>query len=171
MFKKIIFIFVVLTTLLSACVIPGARRERAAIELQANDSLFMVNEGDFQFRIVMPKDIMIANEPVIELGKNNQLNIRCGNDFNIVASLGPSELSDVMTAQKKDQLFSYQVLDNEDHAVVFKRVLPDGSTYDYRLMQSFQIGEKAYTFHTAPDSEFDLSSVLRMKTALASVQF
>jgi hypothetical protein len=119
----------------------------------------------------MPKDIMIANEPVIELGKNNQLNIRCGNDFNIVASLGPSELSDVMTAQKKDQLFSYQVLDNEDHAVVFKRVLPDGSTYDYRLMQSFQIGEKAYTFHTAPDSEFDLSSVLRMKTALASVQF
>lgn len=171
MFRKLLSLFVVLTTLLSACVIPGARRERAAIELQANDSLFLVDEGDFQFRIVMPKDIMIANTPIIEPGKNNTLHIRCGNDFNIVATLGASDLSDVMSAQKNDHLFQYQVLDNEDQSVVFKRVLPDGKTYDYRLMQSFQIGEKAYTFRTAPDSEFDLPAVLRMKSALASVQF
>jgi len=171
MFKKLLSLFAFLSTLLSACVIPGARREHAAIELQANDSLFTVNQGDFQFRIVMPKDIMIANRPSIELGKNNELHIRCGNDFNIVAVIGSNALSDVMSDQKIDQLFQYQVLDNEDHAIVIKRVLPNGNTYDYRLMQSFQIGEKAYTFHTAPDSVFDLPAVLRMKSALASVQF
>ena len=152
--------------------IPGARQERAELKLQANDSLFHVQQGDFDFRIVMPKDIMIANAPVFELiHGGEQLAIRCGNDFNILARKRHTYQNDFSAQQGQDRAFHYHVLDDEDASIVFSRVLPDGRIYDYRLIQYLQIGTQGYTFETAADAEFDLPQVLRMRTALASVQF
>ena len=157
---------------LSACIIPGSRQERTALKLQANDSLFHVKQGDFDFRIVMPKDLMITNEPVFELGKNGeQLAIRCGQDFNIIAHKRSSASIDLVSEQSKDGLFNHRVLDDEDASVVFSRVLPDGRIYDYRLIQYLKIGKQGYAFETADDGTFDLPQVLRMRSALASVQF
>ncbi|MFN5621996.1 MAG: hypothetical protein ACK478_11895 [Flavobacteriales bacterium] len=157
---------------LSGCIIPGARQKRAELKLQANDSLFHVKQGDFDFRIVMPKDLMITNEPVFELGKNGeQLAIRCGQDFNIIAHKRSSTSIDLAAEQSKDRLFDYRVLDDEDASVVFSRVLPDGRIYDYRLIQYLKIGKQGYAFETADDAAFDLPQVLRMRSALASVQF
>ena len=165
-------VLLLLVTSLSACIIPGARSERAELKLQANDSLFHVNQGDFDFRIVMPKDIMIGHQPIFELcSGGEQLNIRCGNDFNIIARKNRTSVNDLEIAQSNDRLFDYRVLDDEDASIVFSRLLPDGSIYDYRLIQHLKVGDQNFTFQTAHDADFDLAQVLRMRSALASVQF
>jgi hypothetical protein len=165
-------LLLLLVASLSACIIPGARTERAALKLQANDSLFHVNQGDFDFRMVLPKDIMIGHQPTFELcSGGEQLNIRCGNDFNIIARKNRTSVNDLEIAQSNDRLFDYRVLDDEDASIVFSRVLPDGRTYDYRLIQYLKVGNQNYTFQTAHDAEFDLPQVMRMRSALASVQF
>lgn len=172
MSKTTFVLLAVIVSSFTACMIPGARRESAELKLQANDSLFHIQQGDFDFRIVMPKDIMIANAPVFELlGGGEKLAIRCGDDFNIVARKRHSYQSDFSAEQAKDRVFNYHILDDEDASIVFSRVLPDGRIYDYRLIQHLQIGNQGYTFEAAADAEFDLPQVLRMRTALASVQF
>jgi hypothetical protein len=165
-------LLLLLVASLSACIIPGARQARAELKLQANDSLFHIKQGAFDFRIIMPKDIMIANAPVFELIKGGeQLAIRCGNDFNIVVRKRQDNQNEFSVDQRNDCLFNYRVLDDEDGSVVFSRVLPDGRIYDYRLIQFLPVGNLGYTFETAADAEFDLQQILRMRTALASVQF
>jgi len=171
MFKNLLPVFVAMVIVFIAGATRGIPREPLTIELQANDSLFIVHEGEFQFSIVMPKDLLIANHTIIEMGSNNELNIRCGSDFNIVAELELPNHSGVLTCPKNDHLFNYQVLDNEDQSIVFKRVLHTGSTHDYRLVQSLHNGNRAFTFQSSNDTEFNLSAVLRMKSALASVRF
>ena len=165
-------LLLLLVASLSACIIPGARSERAELKLQANDSLFHVHQGDFDFRIVMPKDIMISQQPTFELcAGGEQLTIRCGNDFNIIARKNQTPVNDLEIEQNNDRLFDYRILDDEDASIVFSRVLPDGSIYDYRLIQYLNVGDQHYTFQTAHDADFDLPQVLRMRSALASVQF
>jgi hypothetical protein len=125
-----------LVSSLSACIIPGARSERAALKLQANDSLFHVNQGDFDFRMVMPKDIMISHQPTFELcAGGEQLTIRCGDDFNIIARKNQTTNNDLTIDASHDGLFDCRILDDEDDSIVFSRLLPDGSIYDYRLIQ------------------------------------
>ncbi len=165
-------LLLLLVASLSACIIPGARSERAELQLQANDSLFHVNLGDFDFRIVMPKDIMISHQPTFELcAGGEQLNIRCGIDFNIIARKNQTENNDLTIDESHDGLFDCRILDDEDASIVFSRLLPDGSVYDYRLIQYLKVGDQNFTFQTAHDTDFDLSQVLRMRSALASVQF
>ena len=165
-------LLLLLVASLSACIIPGARQARAELKLQANDSLFHIKQGAFDFRIIMPKDLMITNEPEFILGQNGeQLTIRCGHDFNITVRKQQTSTIDLAAEQSKDQLFTYQVLDKEDVSVVFSRQLPDGRIYDYRLIQYLEFGEDAFAFETARDTAFDLQQVLRMRSALASVQF
>ena len=152
----------------TGCIIPGARREREEIELQRNDSLFVIDEGDFHFRIVLPKDIMINSEPIIELASNGQsLHITCGSTFHLVAEMIDTQATRTPLGSG---IFHYDIIDNEDQSFVFKRILPDGNSYDYGLIQYSSIGENDYAFHSSTEGEFSLNDVLRMKGALASVK-
>jgi hypothetical protein len=169
MFRKPYFSIAVITLLVhSGCIIPGAQKERAEIELQRNDSLFVIDESDFHFRIALPKDIMINSEPIIELSEKGQsLHIICGVSFHIVA-----EYTDMKTTKLPagEGIFHYDIIDNEDQSFVFKRMLPDGRLYDYGLVQFSSIGENDYVFSSFTEGEFVLNDVLRMKSALASVK-
>jgi hypothetical protein len=169
MFRKPYFsITVIALIVFTGCIIPGARKERAEIELQRNDSLFVIDEGDFHFRIVLPKDIMINSEPIIKMAGNGQsLHITCGSTFHVVA-----EITDIKTTKLPigEGIFHYDIIDNEDQSFVFKRILPDGNSYDYGLIQYSSIGENDYAFSSSTEGEFSLNDVLRMKGALASVK-
>ena len=165
-------LLLLLVASLSACIIPGARSEQPNLELQANDSLVHVKQGDFNFSMVMPKDIMISHQPTFELfAGGEQLTIRCGDDFNIIARKNQTTNNDLTIDASHDGLFDYRILDDEDASIVFSRLLPDGSIYDYRLIQYLKVGDQNFTFQTAHDADFDLAQVLRMRSALASVQF
>lgn len=172
MLKTLVFPITLAMLLLTACIIPGARKERAELELQANDSLFLIEEGPFHFRMVFPKDLLINNEPAFSLSENGEeLSIRCGSNFSLSVRQGQNYLDMLQKFREHDLLFNYQVLDNEDGSIVYSRIFPEGKTFDYRLIQSLKIGNQNYTFFTAPEQEFNLNDVLRMKSALASVQF
>ena len=169
MFRKVLFFLAIIALIVfTGCIIPGISRERAEIELQRNDSLFVIDEGDFHFHIVLPKDIMINSEPNVQLAENSHtLRISCGAAFQVMV-----EINDSKTTQLPDGegIFQYAIIDNEDHSIVFKRILPDGNTYDYGLKQYTSMGENDYVFYSSPESEFTLNDVLRMRGALASVK-
>ena len=169
MFRKPYFSIAVITLLvLSGCIIPGARKERAEIELQRNDSLFVIDEGDFHFRMVLPKDIMINSEPIIELANHgHSLHISCGPTFHLVAEMIDNKATRTPLGSG---IFHYEIIDSEDQSYVFKRVLPDGTAYDYGLIQYSSIDDSEYAFSSATEGEFTLNDVLRMKGALASIK-
>jgi hypothetical protein len=169
MFKTPYYSIVLLALItLVGCIIPGARRERAELELQKNDSLFVVDEGDFHFRIVLPKDLMINHEPRIHYVDNeNKLIITCGPFFNLFATV--AEINTPLLTSS-DSVFQHIVMDNEDQSLVFKRTLPDGQVYDFGMIQHTEINGTHYRFQTDANGEFSLEDVLKMKSALASLK-
>jgi hypothetical protein len=168
--NKALYFTTVMLALVSftGCIIPGARKERAEIELQRNDSLFAIDEGDFRFRMVLPKDLMIVHTPKITLHKDkNRLEISCGPSFNLEAEVCEPGVREMPTQMG---VFSYNVLDDEDNSFVFSRHLPDGRIFDYGLTQYISMNESCYKFHSDDEGEYTLQDVLKMKTALASVK-
>ena len=155
----------------ASCIIPDARRERAEIELQRNDSLIVVEEGDFRFTIILPKDLIITNQPSIELSADgNALSIQCGSEFQLVVSIEPSEKMAANDEPIFEGILRCQSLDNEDNCKVYKRILPDSRVYDYGIRQFATIDGHTYAFKSATEGEFNLDAVLRMKLALASLK-
>ena len=169
MFKKSTLLLVTLCSIiLAACVVPGARQERAALELQKNDSLFVINKGDFQFRIILPKDLMIANEPAVLLSDDeSELHITCGSDFHLIAHRNSQQQKSLPT---QEGIFHYEIIDQEFDSSVYKRILPDGKTYDYGIFQLTSVGKTQYIFQSDVEGEYDLQDALRMQSALASVR-
>jgi len=168
--NKTFHCILILSTLsfITGCIIPGARRERAEIELQRNDSLFVVEEGDFHFRIVLPKDLMIAHRPSFRHNPSeNTLTISCGPTFDIIAEVSNMPIA---LPPAQDGIFQIEVIDNEDQSVIYKRILPDGVVYDYGLIQQTEIDGMKYRFHTDTDAQYSLNEALRMKSALESIK-
>ena len=77
-----------LTITISSCDTQNnAEAKTTGVALQPNDSIFHVNEGGYDFQIVLPKDMMISNVPEISLnGATGELHIHLGEQFWIVAS-------------------------------------------------------------------------------------
>lgn len=169
MFKTTSFVTLTLALIaFTGCIIPGTRLERAEIELQRNDSLFAVEEGDFRFRIVLPKDLMISHNPSIQFNeKENKLDIICGPSFHLTAE---ACTSDQFLTPEQDGIFQIEIIDNEDQSIVFKRLLPNGETHDFGLIQQTEMNGLHYTFQSDSFGEYSLDDVLRMKSALASVK-
>jgi hypothetical protein len=108
--------------LLTGCVIPGARKERAALELQSNDSLFVVDQGEFHFRIILPKDLMIANEPAVTLSNDDsKLHITCGSDFHLIAQRKADKHNEL---PRKEGIFQYEILMGKPTTTVSSSALP-----------------------------------------------
>jgi hypothetical protein len=169
MYKTPYFSAIVLVALVfTGCIIPGARRERAEIELQRNDSIFFIDEGDFKFQIVLPKDLMINHTPEILLKQDkNRLVISCGPTFQLIAEIRDSQGSIQPT---QTGVFHCSILDNEDNSCVYARLLPDGQVFDYGLIQQTNTNETDYIFYTDELGEYTLQDVLKMRTALASIK-
>jgi len=172
MFRNHFFITTLVgISLLTSCIIPGARRERAELELQRNDSLLTIDQGEFQFSIVMPKDLMIVHTPSVHLSSDETtLHISCGNDFQVQVTIPSEHVNASTIGNAKEGAFIHHMLDCEDESCVYKRILPDGSTFDYGLYQLTTVGKTTYAFQSAPDGEFNLGAAMRMKLALASVK-
>ena len=162
--KNLLILSLAIVTCVTSCIIPDATREFAEIDLRRNDSLMVVDEGDFHFQLALPKDLMINNTPSIEAdAEGKRLYITCGPEFRIVVTSSDDNEAD-------HGIFTHRMLDNEDELCVYKRILPDGTTYDYGLNQHIQISDKTYIFQSDPTGEFDLNDALRMQLALTSVK-
>jgi len=67
-------------------------------------------------------------------------------------------------------IFHYEIIDEEFDSSVYKRILPDGKTYDYGIFQLTSVGKTQYIFQSDVEGEYDLQDALRMQSALASVR-
>jgi hypothetical protein len=111
---------------------------------------------------------MIANEPSLTLSnEDSQLHITCGEDFHLIAQRKTDKHN---ALPNKDGIFHYEILDEEFDSSVFKRVLPDGKTYDYGIFRCTSVGNTNYLFQSDAEGEYDLQDALRMQSALASIR-
>lgn len=148
-----------------------ATTSNAAVTLNQNDSLFMINQGGYSFEIIMPKDIMIANAPSIQLNNaTGDLHIQCGEQFWIIASMEKTDLAKIKSTLGEDMLFTSKIIEETNNSLLYQRNLPDGAAYDYNFRSICELGEKSYTFRTCEEGEFSLENVNRMKSVIASVR-
>jgi hypothetical protein len=140
------------------------------VQLQPNDSLFHINQGGYDFNIILPKDLMIENTPEITLNNSTgELNIHLGDQFWIVASLEKADIIRIKTELNEDMLFTNRIVEESDKSVMYQRILPDGTEYDYSFKCSNEIGGKSYFFRTSEEGEFKMDHVTKMKQAISSV--
>lgn len=172
--KKLVLFPIAVLTLIAfqACQNePVKQAAQAELQLDPNDSLFTINDGGYTFRIILPKDIMIANTPVIQLnGATGDLNIRCGDKFWIVASMEKNDIAGIKNSIHEDMLFTSKIIEETNNSLLYQRLLPDGAAYDYNYRSICDVGGKSYTFRTSEEGEFSLESVNRMKQSISSVR-
>jgi hypothetical protein len=145
--------------------------EKAALQLQANDSLFHVDQAGYNFNIILPKDLMISSNPDIKVNEaTGELNIRLGEHFWIVASQEKMDMNALKAAMNDDMLFKPEILEESSNSILYKRVLPDGTEYDYSFKSCSEISGKPYLFKTSEEGEFSKDSVTKMKQAISSIQ-
>lgn len=136
----------------------------------ANDSLFRVNEGGYDFAIYLPKDLMIENTPEITFsGATGDLHIRIGDQFWIVASQENKDIASVKAEIEENMLFTSRIIEENGTSVLYQRLLPDGSAYDYSYRNVSSINGKPYFFKTSEEGEYSKESVDLMRTAITSV--
>jgi hypothetical protein len=146
-------------------------QEKAGFQLQANDSLFHVDQAGYNFNIILPKDLMISSNPEIKVNEaTGELNIRLGEHFWIVASQEKVDLSAMKAALSDDMLFKPEIIEENASSILYKRVLPDGTEYDYSFKSCSEISGKPYLFKTSEEGEFSKESVTKMKDAISSIQ-
>ncbi len=149
---------------------PKKDNPTATVQLQPNDSLFHINQGGYDFNIILPKDLMIENSPEIALNNGTgELNIQLGDQFWIVASLEKADIIRIKTELNEDMLFTNRIVEESDKSVMYQRILPDGTEYDYSFKCSNEIGGKSYFFRTSEEGEFKMDHVTKMKQAISSV--
>ncbi len=141
-----------------------------SIALQPNDSLFHVNEGGYNFNIILPKDMMIDNVPSISVNSaTGELNLHLGNQFWIVASLEKADIASIKAELNEDMLFTSRIVEESNNSIMYQRILPDGTEYDYSFKCSNEVGGKPYFFRTCEEGEFNMENVGRMKQAISTV--
>ena len=148
----------------------NADSKKETVQLQPNDSLFHINQGGYDFNIILPKDLMIENTPEISLNSGTgELNIHLGEQFWIIASLEKADIIRIKTELSEDMLFTNRIVEENDKSVMYQRILPDGTEYDYSFKCSNEIGGKDYFFRTSEEGEFKMDHVTKMKQAISSV--
>ncbi len=160
-----------LTITISSCDTQNnAEAKTTGVVLQPNDSIFNVNEEGYDFQIVLPKDMMISNVPEISLnGATGELHIHLGEQFWIVASQEKMDLPQIKSAISDDMLFTNRIVEETNNSILFQRILPDGTTYDFNFRSFSDVGGKPYVFKTSEEGEFSIESVNRMRQAISSV--
>lgn len=148
----------------------NSETKTAETQLQPNDSIFNVNEGGYSFQIILPKDMMIANVPEISLNEaTGDLHIQLGEQFWIIASQEKMDMPAIKNAINDDMLFTNRIVEETNNSILFQRILPDGTTYDFNFRSFSEVGGKPYLFKTAEEGEFSIESVNRMRQAISSV--
>ena len=167
----VMFVLVLLTAAQSCREASNKEVSQNKVLLDPNDSLFHVNQGGYEFNIILPKDLMIANSPQINMNEaTGDLHIHVGENFWIVASLEKTDMQTIKTSINEDMLFTSRVIEETNSSILFQRLLPDGSEYDYNFRSICEIGGKPYIFRTSEEGEFSMESVNRMKHAISSIQ-
>ncbi len=172
--KKLILCSAILCTiaLLQSCNNSNQQAEtQPEVALQPNDSLFVVNEGGYNFQIILPKDLMISNTTRIVVNQSTgDLHIQLGEQFWIVASQEKTDMNNFKTLMNEDMLFTNKVMEETQNSLLVQRVLPDGTTYDYNFRSFSDVDGKPYIFKTSEEGEFSIESVKRMRHAITSVR-
>lgn len=140
------------------------------VPMNPNDSLFVVSEGGYDFSIYLPKDLMIENTPEIRFNNaTGDLHIRIGEQFWIVASQESKDISALKAEINNDMLFTSRIIEENKHSILYQRLLPDGSAYDYNYRNLCNVSGKSYFFKTCEEGEYSMKSVDLMKSAINSV--
>lgn len=141
------------------------------IQLSENDSIFQVNEGGYKFSIILPKDLMINESPSIAMnGATGELHITLGDQFWIVATQEKGDINNFKSALADDMLFKHEVVEENAQSLLYKRVLPDGTEYDYSFKSCNEISGTPYVFRTSEEGEFTKDNVTRMRQAIGTIR-
>lgn len=172
--KKLILMAAVASTMLliqSCNTTPTAHEKAAEIVMQPNDSIFSVNDGGYNFSIILPKDMMIESSPNITVNSaTGELHIQVGDKFWIVATQEKTDMTTIKTSINEDMLFTNRIVEENPNSILYQRILPDGTEYDYSYRNFCDLGGKTYVFKTCEEGEFSMDNVSRMKQAICSVR-
>lgn len=151
---------------------PGKKADNVGVNgpKTANDSLFAIKEGGYDFAIYLPKDLMIENSADIRFNDaTGDMHMQVGDKFWIIATQENLDMDALRKEVNENMLFTSLVVEESDNGILYQRLLPDGKAYDYNYRGITTVGGKTYVFRTSEAGEFSRENVELMKTAIQSV--
>ncbi len=135
-----------------------------------NDSIFEITEFGYELQISLPRELVLYNEVQADLNSSlGLMELSLGKNFQLQISQESADLELFKEDLLNDQLFSYQITQEGDSALLYLAILPDGREFYYNYACLKTISQKPYLIRTDPSGEYTLQSIKRMKTAINSL--
>jgi hypothetical protein len=167
--KKFTFIAVGCALALASCQ-QQAEVKQDEIVLSANDSLFKVNEGPYNFSICLPKDMLINHDAHVQLNDaTGDLNITIGENFHLVMTTKQMDLASTHADMNGDGLFTNKVIEKDQTTVLYEQILPTGETFSYQFCKNINGKNQAFSVQSSPVGEFTLEAINRMKQVASTI--
>jgi hypothetical protein len=158
------------TALVVSCTEPAHPLEVTSCEGGPNDSLFHAADGPFNFAVFLPKDMMIVNDADIRfVPAKGELVIGIGPAFRLVVIEQESDLKTLLDSTEDEGIFTFKIVDEDDHAIVYQQLLPGGKEWFYQVIGKATPGKASYTFRSDPMGEYTLEDAQRMADAIRSI--
>ena len=168
--NKFLLTLFVISSLVLSCKFEDKSIDNVAF-VDPKDSIFIVQQGPFHFSIKLPKDLVLAELPIIAYKENTgELLISVGDQFQLVLT---QEIRDLI-GQKKgmgaDSVFKTDITVEDSLGFIYHQRMNTGEHYSYHYMAMVKSTNLPYYARTSGTNQFNLQNVERMKRAISSIQ-
>lgn len=132
-----------------------------------SDSLFHVKEGPFEFSILLPKDLMINDQPQLRFNQaTGQMQVFLGREFRLVAVAERVSRSQIEAELMDDGIFTNRIESEKDGIIIYQQFLPTGEPWYFQVIGKVRAGGREYLFRSDPVGEYTLFQAERMAAAV-----
>jgi hypothetical protein len=134
------------------------------------DSMIMVNQGGFEFSILLPRDLLSAHKAEINYNETTGLlEVGIGPGFMFTISREAADLVSLRKELSEELFYKNQITQEDGRSLLYQRALPDGKAYFYQYITNLEIGANPFHARTISEGEFTLDQVEKIKAAIQTI--
>lgn len=169
--KKLYFLVASVALFFQSCT-----NDSATVQIEDNqkevgsDSLFLVRQGPFNFSLLLPKKDLGSNLPMIVFKENTgELVVAIGTDFSFKVTQEIRTIEQIQNQLNTSEVFKNEIIESNDHSVLSRRYLPDGTHVGYHYSQLIKGPKGDYYAESDPLVSFNLEQAKKLQKAMKSI--
>lgn len=169
--KQFIPLIAFLSLLAFSCGDKSGEENTDSAAIADTDSLVVITGLSEEMSMVFPKELLMREGLDMNYNANfGQMEISAGDGFGILITEEPWTMKEEKENLSNDQLFSYKFETENDSALVFQSLLPDGEPHSYQFVMCRNINGKNFVIRTESMQQFNHRHLTEMEKAVNSLR-
>ncbi|MFZ4785251.1 MAG: hypothetical protein ACOYLH_07210 [Flavobacteriales bacterium] len=167
--KNYFFILAILLVGFAGCLVEPDVNETC--EPDPHDSIFVVQQGPFNFSIRLPKDLVIQHIPFFHYKENTgELIVIVGRSFEVVMTQEIRDLGQLKKKWESDAVLKTEIEEETANGIFMQQLLPDGAHQSYHYVAMVRNTQVPYYARTSKSGQFNRDEAILMRKAICSIQ-